>query len=86
MKGNAMECYSAGPCPVCGDMSQLSVLKATGLDLVFFFCDACGCAWGRVPKPMTVDAVQTVEKFAPNGYAFATREEIQAAGLEAFIK
>lgn len=67
-------------------MGHLSIVKAIGSGLIFFACKACGCAWDQVPKPMTVDTVDSVYKFAPKGCVFATRQEIRDAGLETIIK
>ena len=73
--------YSAGPCPVCGDFGNLSILKEVRTDRLFFYCESCGCAWKEIPKPKTVDSIDPVEKFAPQGHVEASLEEIRAAGI-----
>ena len=78
--------YTIVPCPICGDASYLTLLKATNRDLVFFYCNACGCAWDKPPEPLTVDSVDPIEKYAPEGSSEATVEEIQAAGFKKLIK
>lgn len=62
-------------------MGELTILKAIKSGALFFHCEACGCAWDRVPEPMSVNSVDPVEKFAPDGHVEATLEEIRAAGI-----
>lgn len=81
-----MTAYSAGPCPICADFGSLSILKALESGLLFFHCEACGCAWNLVPKPVRVDCVNPVEKFAPKGHIEAPLEEIRAAGIDVIGK
>jgi hypothetical protein len=84
--GEAMERHSAGPCPVCGELEHLWIVKAIDSGLIFFACKGCGSGWDKVPKPMTVDSVNSTHKFAPKGCVYATREELRTAGLETVIK
>jgi formate dehydrogenase maturation protein FdhE len=69
----------ASDCPVCLGGSDACFVTAHGSGTVFVHCDACNCAWATVPT--RVDLVEGPERFAPNGFRPATRDEIIVAGF-----
>ena len=78
--------YSAGPCSVCGEMSEVLFAKNATSNAIFFLCPACGIAWEKPPELFVVNSIDPVKKFAPKGILFPTKDDITSAGLEIFIR
>ena len=79
--------YWADPCSVCGGSGGAFFVKSILTGKVFFCCVMCGIAWEKPPFVVTNDksTVNPPEKFAPDGIALATKEDIVAAGMDAMI-
>jgi hypothetical protein len=78
--------YSAGPCSICGEMSEVLFAKSAASNVIFFLCPACGIAWEKPPQPFVVNSIDPVEEFAPKGILFPTKDDIISAGLGTFIQ
>jgi hypothetical protein len=77
--------YSAGrTCPVCYDSSDIIFLKSVASGQVFFCCYSCGCAWDYLPTDEAfLDS--TPLDLAPEGFALADLNDIEAAGFVSLI-
>jgi hypothetical protein len=76
--------YSAGrDCPVCGDAGEIIFLKSVASGQIFFTCYACHCACDTLP--LEDCGCDEPRNLAPNGYALATLEDVERAGLSSFV-
>ena len=57
------------------------LLKARGLQRVFFGCPLCGVAWSEPPETGRLDAILSLTDFAPSGVELPTAEEVRRAGF-----
>jgi len=67
-------------------MSEVLFAKNATSNVIFFLCPACGIAWEKPPELFVVDSIDPVEKFAPKGILFPTKNDIVSAGLETLIR
>ena len=77
--------YSAGPCSVCGEMSEAFLVQDIKSKRIFFACPACGIGWSKPPQIGHVDTIDPISVFAPTGIVFPTQEAIRLAGLEELV-
>jgi len=73
--------FSGGDCSACASAGAAIFLVANQAPRIFFACPSCGCAWSTPPTAFVVDTVDSVERFAPEGFRLATERDIADAGL-----
>jgi hypothetical protein len=78
--------FSAGDCPVCSLTGEILFVKDRVSGRVFSYCPLCGCAWTTPPPPVTLDSIEGLDTFAPEGIELPTRLDIATAGLEHMIR
>lgn len=77
--------YTAGDCPICSGGDTI-FLKNVESGQIFCACDGCSCAW-NLPyvEPTKLEDLRDVDEFTAAGYALATADDIEAAGLSHLI-
>lgn len=78
--------YSAGECPICGFLGPLYFVKVPSSGTIFIACTMCGVAWKTPPPPMTVDTIDPISDYAPDGFILPSRQEIDDAGMGGYIQ
>jgi hypothetical protein len=87
--------YISAPCPLCGEAGVIGFLRTSDPERIVLSCDECSSIWID-PENITLDsalgATGPDHKVRPfefttifPGSGWATKTEIQAAGLEHLI-
>jgi hypothetical protein len=62
--------FSAGDCPVCGELGAVLFLRRLDVDdAYFYYCPVCGVGWTTPPRGMALDSINSLTDIAPNGVA-----------------